>query len=271
MQECKLCYEQLPSQAKEPMMSMQPSYPFEIVHVDLFSYAGYEYLIAVDKLSRWPMLARTGRSTDSNKVIKYLRQWFSEIGIPRCLVSDGGPQFKSAAFRAWCKSWSIQNEYSSPYNPRSNGTAEAAVKTLKKLVSKTAQGGNLENDDFFKGLLELRNTPREDGLSPAQVIFGRAVRGVVPMINNAYSAEHYKKWMVIRSKNIEKTAESYNEHAKPLRVLNNGEKVLIQNPLSKRWKEEGIIRRKETGRPSYHVLLPNGKEIWRNRRFLRPV
>jgi len=37
---------------------------------------------------------------------------------------------------------------------------------VKKLVLKATQNGDIESDEFTKGLLELRNTPRADGRSP---------------------------------------------------------------------------------------------------------
>ena len=84
VQGCEQCIRFLPSQTKEPLRAEIAEYPFDIMHLDLFQYAGYEYLIAVDKLSGWPMLARTGKSTDTEKVLKYLRAWFAEAGIPYC-------------------------------------------------------------------------------------------------------------------------------------------------------------------------------------------
>lgn len=53
----------------------------------------------------------------------------------------------------------------SPYNSKANGKVEAAVKSAKKLLRKTAKCGN----DFHLGLLAERNTPsRGIGSSPAQ-------------------------------------------------------------------------------------------------------
>ena len=41
-----------------------------------------------------------------------------------------------------------------------------------------------------RGLLELRNTPRADGRSPAQVLFGYPLRsGSVPMHHRAYAED----------------------------------------------------------------------------------
>ena len=46
-----------------------------------------------------------------------------------------GPQL-SGPFKQWCKENNIKHEVSSPYNPKSNGLAEAAVKNVKNIIAK---------------------------------------------------------------------------------------------------------------------------------------
>ena len=53
----------------------------------------------------------------------------------------------------------------------SNGHTECAVREMKKLLGKTKS-----LSEFRKALLEYRNTPRFDGLSPAQWYLGRRQR-----------------------------------------------------------------------------------------------
>ena len=103
------------------------------------------------------------------------------------------------------------------------------MKTLKRLVSKTTQTGNLETDAFYKGLLELRNTPREEGVSPAQILFGRSVRGIVPMHTTSYAGNQdwRKQKEAVKCKQI----RQYNKTAKALPQLMPGQKVLLQDPV----------------------------------------
>ena len=77
---------------------------------------------------------------------------------------------------------------STPYYPQSNGHAEAAVKAMRHLVFKTSADGSID-DDFYRGPLELRNTPRANGRSPAQVIFGHPIRSCVPAHHSTFAAE----------------------------------------------------------------------------------
>lgn len=61
--------------------------------------------------------------------------WFHKVGFPRRVKSDGGPQFRQK-FSDLCTELNIIHEVSSPYNPRSNGLVEAAVKQVKGLLKK---------------------------------------------------------------------------------------------------------------------------------------
>ena len=110
-----------------------------------------------------------------------------DIGRPVVIRSDGGPQFRSG-FDAWCKEMAIKHELSSSYNPQSNGHAEQAVKTVKSLLKKTDTF-----DQFKVALTEWRNTPRFDGLSPAQWFLGYRQRTTTPGASRAYNIVTDKK------------------------------------------------------------------------------
>ncbi|XP_050691053.1 uncharacterized protein K02A2.6-like [Eriocheir sinensis] len=77
-------------------------------------------------------------------------------------------RFTYSTLRRFLARWGVEHRVTSPYNPRTNGHPEAAVKIVKKLISTTIMDGRLNCDDFARGLLELRNTPRANGRSPAQ-------------------------------------------------------------------------------------------------------
>ena len=71
---------------------------------------------------------------------------------------------------------------SSAYNPRSNGRAEVAVKSMKRLLSDNiSDSGDLDTDRFTRAILQFRNTPDpENGISPAEIIFCRLLRDSLP-------------------------------------------------------------------------------------------
>ena len=127
------------------------------------------------------MFAFLRGDTRTTQVIGAVRKAFVDFGVPVRLRSDGGPQFSSHDFRSFLKRWGVRLEQSTPHYPQSNGHAEADVKAVKMLVMKTCHGGDINSDQFCEGLLELRITPRSDGRSPAQVVFGHPIRSSLPV------------------------------------------------------------------------------------------
>ena len=80
----------------------------------------------------------------SCSAITELKAIFSQYGIPDILVTDNGPQFVSAEFAVFENTWMFQHTTSSPHYPQSNGKAENAVKTVKRLFTKCRQSGQSE-------------------------------------------------------------------------------------------------------------------------------
>ncbi|ODM88365.1 hypothetical protein Ocin01_18317 [Orchesella cincta] len=261
---CKQCAAYLPAQQQEPLCrDPLPTFPFQTVGVDLFSHAGYEYLVMADHYSGWLNVAKCGTSANTNKVIFHLKHWMTDMGIPEKLMSDNGSVLLK---------WGIKHTTSSPHYPQSNGLAESAVKAVKYLLAKTSPSGDLENEAFQLGLLELRNTPRADGRSPAQMVFGQPMRTTLPLHRSRFAAEwksQHKDCDIRASRLRQKATERYNKAAKPLKGLQRGDIVLLQDPKSKRWSTLGeIIDTTRRGR-SHLVRTESGRVFRRNRRFLR--
>ena len=146
---CSECTHNLQSQPSNPMSKAPPSshfgFPMQHVGLDLFSFGGKDYLICVDHWSGYP-LYQLLRSTTSESVICCLSSWFNLLGWPSSIRSDGGPQFRGD-FTNFCLKHGIRHELSAPYNPKSNGLAEAGVKSVKNILKKIISSG--ANADFM--------------------------------------------------------------------------------------------------------------------------
>ena len=261
------------AQPKEPLLSDPlPTRPFEEASADLLTYAGKGYLIYADRLSGWPCIAEYGREATSRATMTLLRNLFQDVGVPVRLRTDGGPQFSSSAFRSFMKRWGINHVLSSPRYPQSNEHSEAFVKKAKHLIAKVCTASGDDDDAFDRGLLELRNTPRPDGRSPAQVLFGRRLRTAVPAHRRAFTPE----WQAADeecdaklSAERERNEWYYNRSSRALPPLRIGTAVRIQDHETGRWNKVGIVV--GTGKHrNYHVKVPSGRVFWRNRSYLRP-
>lgn len=142
----------------------------------------------------------------------------------------------------------------------------------EKLIMTTTERGQLDEDEFARGMLELRNTPRAEGRSPAQVLCGHPMRSCVPAHHRSFAPQWQRAADVCDAK-----AEHLREQAKmrhdtstrSLPLLHLGGYVDVQDNVPGRWSLVGMI----VGighRRDYLVRMGSGRILWRNRRFLRP-
>ncbi|CAB4070311.1 unnamed protein product [Lepeophtheirus salmonis] len=147
--------------------------------------------------------------------------------------------------------------------------AESSVKSIKALLLKT---GNTESEAFQEELLELRNTPlRHGSLSPSQIVLGRPMRSRLHA-HNLSLAEDWQERLNEHDRHIAKQHEyaknHYNKTSNELNPILIGSKVWIQDPTSKIWDQTATVQGKKQDR-EYLLLLPSGKTLCRNRRFIR--
>ena len=114
---------------------------------------------------------------------------------------------------------------------------------------------------------------KENGFSPAQVVFGRDLWSCVP----AHRIPYDVKWTQImndierKSKTIKENPKKYHDKgAQNLPPLKLGDNVLLQDPVTREWDRIGVIVsiRKHQ---DYDVKLSSGRLLWRNRKFLHKI
>lgn len=285
---CTDCIRNAPSQASIPSTpATPPSTPFEQIFADFFEHSGHHYLIVGDRLSGWTEIFSSPSGTmqaGANGLVRHLRRFFSTFGVPDELASDGGPEFSSSATREFLTRWGVHHRVSSAYNPQSNGRAEVAVKSAKRLLrSNIGPSGSLDNDSLLRAMLQLRNTPDPDcELSPAQIIFGKPLRDAFAFVNRLekYSNPHIRptwrntwreKESALRSRFC-RSASALNTNARPLAVVRAGTRVYLQNGsgnFPNRWDRSGVVVEKHD-HDSYLVKVDgSGRLTRRNRKHLR--
>jgi len=186
---CRECTKIAPSQPHLPPAPYDPpTTPFEKIAADFFHFGGWYYLVVADRLSGWPEAFKCNQGSSrsgADGLVSCLRQCFAIIGVPTEISSNGGPEFTAHRTAEFLKKWDVHHRLSSSYHPQSNGRAEVAVKTMKRLLrSNTSSDGSLNNDNFLRAILQLRNTPDPDcDLSPSQIVFGKPLRDAFSFLN----------------------------------------------------------------------------------------
>ena len=285
---CSDCNRNAPSQAATPpIISTPPATPFEAVFADFFEYSGRHYLAVGDRLSGWVEVFSSTHSSNlagAAGLIRHLRTLFSTFGVPEELSSDGGPEFTASSTQEFLRRWGVHHRVSSAYFPQSNGRAEVAVKSAKRLLmSNTGPTGQLDHDRFLRAMLQLRNTPDPDcDVSPAQIIFGRPLRDAFsftnrlekfrnPQIRPLWTQAWEAKEQALRVR-MTRTLEKLGAHSRTLQRLAVGDRVFIQNQHGHnptKWDRSGTVM-EALDHDQYWVKVDgSGRLTLRNRRFLR--
>ena len=145
--------------------------------LDFFSLKNTHYLLAVDYFSQFPIVRKL-HSLYSVSVIKHLKDIFMEMGVPRCIVSDGDTQFTSQEFKDFTRMWDIQHRVTLPTNAQSNGQAKHFVQTIKNSLTKAMEGG----EDLHLAILSYITTPLNHSLSSlAELLNSRKFRCLLPL------------------------------------------------------------------------------------------
>ena len=178
---CKLKSVNAPSSPVNPWI--WPTKPWSRIHIDYAGpFLGEMFLVVVDAHSKWPEVVRVSSAT-TETTINALRFLFSSHGIPEVLVSDNGSQFTSLEFECFLKNNGVKHILSAPYNPQSNGQAEAGVKSFKQtLKCRLKEPGSL-NLKLASLLLSYRTTPHSTTKrTPAELFLGRRIRSRLDLL-----------------------------------------------------------------------------------------
>ncbi len=264
---CHVCCTFSDGQSQEPLIvSEVPSRPWAKVGTDIFTLQGRNYLVTVDYFSTFFEVDYLPETT-SDVVVHKLKHHFARHGVPDEVRSDGGPQYTSADFKTFAREWNFVHKISSPGNSKSNGAAEAAVKTAKRIMKKSFAA----KEDPYIGLLNHRNTPTEGvGTSPAQRLFGRRTKTLLPTTAEQLKPQGYSDSAIRMEEKKAKVASRY-VHRKELQPISPGTTVMMKpvTPFAKEWRE-GVVTKPLSPR-TYEVQTPDGKHLRRNRRLLRPI
>lgn len=253
---CTVCI--MHTQVKhQPMHESElPCKPWEVLGSDIFSFGGDLYLVIIDYYSKWIEALYVNTQT-SKEVIKVMKNVFACFGFPKVIRSDNGACYTSREFRKFAHENGIILATSSPRYPPSNGLAESAVKTIKRLWVKC--------DDKSLGISAYRTTPLESGYSPSDLMFGRAIRS---NLGFPYESDvDYGQFEDSERKRRKKLKQKWDKkyRASNLPELKPGQRVYVKAPTDV--GAEGVVLRKDKFPESYWVNV-GLSEIRRNRKHL---
>ena len=266
LQNCSMCQTSQSALPKQKMILREvPEMPWQNIGSDIFQFGRDHYVIVVDYYNKW-IATKKLRDLSANALIKAMSSIFYIHGFPLQITLDNGPQYACETFRKFCSQHSIAHRTTSPYYAQSNGAAEQAVQTTKKLWSK--------NTDKARALfLYYATTVPSLGLSPSQMLMSRKLKTDLPVQEDElkpFVPPDIRKRLQEQQK---RQKHYYDRNARePYQPLKPGDQVLIQPTEQfkpKRfWDKVTVIARHETPN-SYIIGTDTNRNIRRNRRHLR--
>lgn len=244
---CSTCLDERNRQSQEPIIPHDiPETPWTKIGADIFDLHRKSYVIVVDYTTKFFDI-HSLPDKQSTTVINHLKSIFAKFGIPQIVMSDGGPEFKSDAFKRFAQDWDFQHDRSSALYPQSNGLVERTIQTVKRTLKKAMSS----SQDPYLALLALRTTPFTDAPAPATQMMGRRLRTILPHIDHQYE---------------NKQKNPLTSSACELPELNPGDSVRVLS--DNKWKMKGRVLEKLIYPRSYLVETEKGTKIRRNRRHL---
>ena len=171
-----------------PLHPTVSSWPFEMWGTDVVgpidppSSGGHRFILAAtDHFSKWTE-AIALRVVTAEAIIQFFQNnIIYRFGVPRRIISDNGPAYRSNKISKFARGHKIDWRFSSIYNPRANGLAEAFNKMLTKLLKKVVTGNKRDcHTKLSESLWAYRTTYKTSTQSTSyKLYFGTEV--VIPL------------------------------------------------------------------------------------------
>lgn len=262
---CSVCEQFKRNNPKEPLVQdSSPEYPWHKISMDVYEFAGHDYLAVIDAYSGFLCSERL-RSKSSGHIIELLHRIFSCYGYPTEIRADNSP-FGSREFESFANDANIVFKFSSPRYPQSNGLAEKGVAIAKNILRRCHEDGAM--NQFANHILEYNATPVASmGMSPAGLFFGRRIRTKLPIVDELLHRNVVDESTIQQKieKKKERQKRYHDRSSRSLPMLDVGTRVIFKKN-GREW-HYGRISRSVNDR-SYIVVDDYDNHYRRNRRFI---
>jgi transposase InsO family protein len=96
-------------------------------------------VVCTDYMTKWVEAKALHRATEEAILDFLFENIFIRFGVPRELVTNGGPPFTSHGFKATLQKYHIQHRMTTAYHPQENGQVESTNKVIESILTKTVK------------------------------------------------------------------------------------------------------------------------------------
>lgn len=179
---CTTCIRTKPEQRKTAGQMgghSQISRPWEVISTDLIgplprSQKGFQYILVVTDIFSKFTLCFPLRQATSARIVEHLENnVFLVFGVPRAIISDNGPQYKSKDYLKLLERYKIQPRHVSCYNPKANPT-ERVNRVIKTMLIAYVSENHRTWDKFLAQVTCALRTAKHETteLTPYFINFG---------------------------------------------------------------------------------------------------
>ena len=132
-------------------------------------------LVAIDRFSKFPSVMLT-KTTSAKKIVKFLRSYIRNHGIPESIRTDHGSGFNSEVVKEFCKSRGKKHILTAVGDHRSCGLVERSIQTIKRKLGTETLDPNFKNlkstlQQFIDNIRKTKHSTLK--LSPFELDFER--------------------------------------------------------------------------------------------------
>ncbi|OMJ10286.1 Transposon Tf2-6 polyprotein [Smittium culicis] len=229
IQSCRICQLTKHSTLQAPgdLQPIMVSEPFEMVSIDHAgpfptTERGNRYILVItDLLTRWVDAVAVPTASTETTIKALEKRLIVPHGCPNKLPSDNGTAFTSQQMQMFCYKYGINQVFSSPYHPETNGMTERFNRTLKSMIKAYCTDDQANWDEYLDmHVLAYRTAKHETlGISPFEALYGRQPRLPANSLkptnpNIPINVLSYERKLEAKLKPIRVTINNNNEIAK---------------------------------------------------------
>ena len=185
IKQCHSCQQIKPPHSNDGLLqSITISEPFELIGWDIIgpfpeSQAGNKYILVISEyLTRWTETAAIPDARAVTIATKLMERIIFPHGCPARILPNQGPQFSGEVLQALATQLGIQQIFTSPYHPQTNGLTERMNKTIKQQLTAFIDPLHTTWDLILPFITHAYNTSVQAStrISPFRALYGRDPR-----------------------------------------------------------------------------------------------